>query len=62
VAAQLVQASAAGGPDAPDGDAEAGADLGVGQRRVLDQQREQLLAAGGQAGKRLAQRRATLGR
>jgi hypothetical protein len=62
VAAQLVQASAAGGPDAPDGDAEARADLGIGQRRVLDQQREQLLAAGGQAGKSLAQRRAALGR
>jgi hypothetical protein len=62
VAAQLLQAAAAGGPDAPDRDAEPGADLDVGDRRVLDEDGEQLLAAGGQGRERLAQRRVALGR
>ena len=46
-AAQLVQAAAAARPDAADRDAQPGADLGICQGRVLDEQGDQLLAAGG---------------
>jgi hypothetical protein len=49
-----------GGSDAADRDTQLGADPGEGHRRVLDQQRDQLLTAG-EVRERLAQRRATLG-
>ena len=45
IAAQLLQAAAAGRPDAPDRDTQLGADLGVRHRRVLDQHGDQPLAA-----------------
>ena len=54
VAAQLVQAAAAGGPDAADRDTQPGADIGVRQGRILEQQEDQLLARGRQIAKRLA--------
>jgi hypothetical protein len=56
VTAQLVQAAAAGGPDAADRGAQPGADIGVGQGRVLEQQEDQLLAGGRQVAECLAQR------
>jgi hypothetical protein len=62
VAAQLVQAAAAGRPDAADGDAQPGADLGVGHGRVLDQQADQLPARWRQIAERCAQRRVALSR
>jgi hypothetical protein len=62
VAAQLVQAAAAAGPDAAGLDAQPGADRGVGQGRVFGQQGDQLLAAWRQLGGRLAQRSVTLAR
>ena len=61
VAAQPFQAAAAAGPDAADGDAEPGADLGVRYRRVGDQQGQQPLAIGGQVAERGAQRGVPLG-
>ncbi len=45
VAAYLGQAAAAAGADAADRDAQPGADLEVGQRRVRDEQGDQLLVA-----------------
>src|SRR6185437_8644945 len=48
--AYLLQAPLAGRPDAADRDAEPGADLCVGDRRVFGEHGEQLLAGGGQAG------------
>jgi hypothetical protein len=62
VAAQLVQATAAGGPDAADGDAEPGADLGVGHGRVLDQGEDQRPAGWRQVAERCVQRRVALDR
>ena len=62
MAAQLVQTAAAGGPDAPHRDAKPGTDLGVRNRRVLDQQQDQLLVARRQVPERLAQRGVPLGR
>jgi hypothetical protein len=50
MAAQPVQAAAAGGPDAADRDAQLGADLGVRHRRVCGEQGDQLLAARRQVG------------
>jgi hypothetical protein len=61
MAAQLVQAAAAGGPDAAGRDTQLGADLGVRHGRVFDEQGDQLLAGGGQVGERLAQRCVALG-
>ncbi len=61
MAAQPGQQAAAGGPDAAGRDAQPGADLGVGQRRIHDEQFHQPLAAGGQVGERLAQGGVTLG-
>jgi hypothetical protein len=52
VVSQIVQAAAAR-PDAADRDAEAGADLGIGRRRIFGEQGEQLLAAWGQLPERL---------
>ena len=43
VGAQRVQAAAAVGSDAADGDAQFGADLGVGHRGVVEEEREQPL-------------------
>jgi hypothetical protein len=60
VAAQFGQAAAAGGPDAAGRDAESGADLGVGQRRVLHEQGGQVVTGRRQIGERLAQRRVPL--
>jgi hypothetical protein len=45
VLAQLVQAAAAGRPDAADRDAQPGADLGVRHRRVSGEHGDQLLAS-----------------
>ena len=50
------------GPMLPARDAEPGADLGIRQRGVVDEQGEQLLAARGQLLGRLAQRRVPFGR
>src|SRR6185437_14973029 len=61
VAVQFVQAAAAAGPDAADRDAQPGADLGVGHRRVFDEQGDQLLAAWRQVAERFAQRSVALG-
>jgi len=44
IAAQLLHAAAAAGPDAPDGDAQPGADLGVREGRVFEEQGDQPLA------------------
>ena len=46
--AEFVQAAAAGGSYAADRNAQRGADPGVGHGRVLDEQGDQLLAAGRQ--------------
>jgi hypothetical protein len=62
MAAQPGQQAAAGGPDAADRDAQPGADLGVRQRRIHDEQFHQPPAAGGQVGERLTQGGVTLGR
>ena len=59
--AELVQAAAAVRPDAADGDAKPGADLGVRHRRIFDQQGDQLLVTGRQVRERLAERRVSLG-
>ena len=56
MAAQLFEAAATDRPDAPDRDAQLGADLGVRQWGVLDEQGDQLLRFGGQLRKRIAQR------
>src|SRR5215469_3862168 len=61
VAAQLVQAPAAGGPDAADRYAQFGADLCIRHGRILDEHGEQPLTAGSQTRERLAQRCLTLG-
>ena len=52
--AQPVQASAPLRADAADGDAEPGADFGVGDRRVSDEQGDQLLAVLRQAAEGVA--------
>jgi len=62
VAAQLVQAAAAARPGAAGRDAQPGADLGIRQRRILDEQGEQLLAARGQLPECLPQGGVPLGR
>src|SRR3984893_3164114 len=54
VAPHLVQVAAAVRADAADRDAQAGADVGVGQRRVGDEQGDQLLAVRRQLVERLA--------
>jgi kumamolisin len=56
VAAQPVQGAAAVRADAPDRDAEPGADLGVGHGWIGDEQSQQPLGGQRQAGERLAQR------
>jgi hypothetical protein len=61
MAAQFFQAAGAGWPDAADRDAQPGADLGIGNRRVLDEQGNQLPAEGIQCAERLAQRGVALG-
>jgi hypothetical protein len=53
VAAHRVQAAAAVGADAADRDAQPGADLGVGRRRVRDEQGDQPLAVRSQVSERL---------
>src|SRR2546429_4333948 len=60
VAAQLVQAAAAARPDAAGRDAQPGADLRIRQRRIFDEQGEQMLAARGQLPERLTQGRVPL--
>src|ERR1700722_9983052 len=62
VLAHPVQAAAAGRADAADRYAQPGADLGVGHRRVGDEQGDQLLAVRGKLGDGLAQRRLAFGR
>jgi hypothetical protein len=62
VAAQLVQAAATAGADAPDGDAQLSADLVVWHRGVFDQEREQPLAVWRQVGEGLAQRGVAFGK
>jgi hypothetical protein len=59
IAAELVQAAAAGRPGADDRDAQPGADLGVRHGRLVDEQGKQPLAARGQAAECLTQRRVT---
>ena len=49
------------GPDAADRDTQPGADIGVRQGRVLEQQEDQLLAGGRQVAECLAQRCVALG-
>jgi hypothetical protein len=56
VAAQPGQAAAADRPDAADRDAQPGADLGVGDGRVLDKQGQQPLAVQRQAGEGFGER------
>ena len=60
IAAYLGQAAAAGRADAANRDAQPGADLGVGQRRVRDKQGDQPLAVRRQVSERLAQCRVAL--
>jgi hypothetical protein len=62
VVAQFVYVAAAGGPDAADWDTQPGADFGIGDGRVLEEQGDQLLAGGRQSRERLAQRGVALGR
>jgi len=61
VAAQPLQAPSATGPDAPGRDAQPRADLGIRDRRVCDEQGEQLLAAEGQPGNCVTQHGLLLG-
>src|SRR5215813_4431127 len=60
VVSQLLYAAAAAGPDAPDGDAQPGADLGVRHGRVFEEHGDQALARGWQAGEGLAEGRVAL--
>src|SRR5689334_20156850 len=60
IAAQLLHAPAAAGPDAPEGDAQPGADLGVWHGRVFEEHGDQPLARWWQAGEGLAERHVTL--
>ncbi len=62
VAAQLVQAAAAGRPDTADRDTQPGADLGIGHGQVLKQQGDQPLTGGRQGRERFAQRYVAFGR
>ncbi|HJZ25301.1 MAG TPA: hypothetical protein VJ370_03405, partial [Streptosporangiaceae bacterium] len=62
IAAELLQAAAAGRPDAADRDAYPDADVGVRHGRPDDEQGKQLLAARGQAAECLTQRRLTFRR
>jgi hypothetical protein len=61
VAAQLVQAAAAAGPDAAGRDAQPGADLRIRQRRIVDEQGEQCWQLGA-AARTPSQRAAQFGR
>jgi hypothetical protein len=56
ITAQFVQAAAAAWPDAACWDAERGADLRIRRGRVAGERGDELLAAAGKTGERVAQR------
>src|SRR5712691_11792758 len=60
IAAQLFQAAAAAGPDAPDRYAKPGANFSVGHRRVSNEQGKQSMRGQGKAAERLMQRSTAL--